>query len=346
MCALRGRRVGVPMVPAVRLPGLPRPQELTKAGRLRLQWMDFYHAHGRNASLTCRHFGISRDTLHRWLKRYDPGDLSSLNDHSRAPKTRRGRTTPTRTIDAVIALRDTHPEWSKYKIGFVLRQGGLRVSDSTVGRLLSAYGRVDRVKSLKRKRAASARYRRTRRPKELVAARPGDLVQVDTKHVNLPWGEKRFHFVAVDIATRMKVAAVFKTGSSRSAAAFLSIVCQRLPFPVTSVQTDNGSEYAGAFDAACRDAGIAHFFSYPRCPKQNAYVERAIRTDIEEFYLFSEVPTAIGDHNDLLRAWDRVYNEIRPHQSLGYLTPAAYYRRLTESQPPADTPEEGCQTCI
>lgn len=36
--------------------------ELSKAARLRLQWMDYYAAHGCNAALTSRHFGISRQT--------------------------------------------------------------------------------------------------------------------------------------------------------------------------------------------------------------------------------------------------------------------------------------------
>jgi transposase InsO family protein len=319
------------MLPVSRMPAeLPSYHELSKRGRQRLSWIDFYFAHQKNASLTCRHFAISRDTLYRWLRRYDSTDLSTLNDRSRAPRTKRGRTTPAPTIDAVLGVRDTHPEWSKYKIGVILRARGIEISDSTVGRLLRSYGRIERSASVKRKRAASARFRRKRKPRELVASAPGDLVQIDTKHVSLPWGERRYHFVAIDIATRMKIAVVFKTGSSRSGARFLEIVLERFPFDVSAIQTDNGSEYAGEFHAACEERSIAHFFSHPRCPKQNAYVERAIRTDIDEFYLYSEVPTDIGDHNDLLAAWDRVYNEVRPHQSLGYLTPAAYHRRLTE----------------
>ena len=30
-----------------------------------------------------------------------------------------------------------------------------------------------------------------------------------------------------------------------------------------------------------------------------------------------------------LRAWETVYNTIRPHQALGYLTPAEYLASLT-----------------
>lgn len=322
--------------PAVRR---ARPSHsLSARARQRLSWIEFYLAHDRNAALCCRHFAISRDTFYRWWRRFDPNDLSGLEDMPRAPRKRRVATTAPETVGAVLALRDAHPEWSKYKLGVLLRGRGVDVSDSTVGRVLSRYGRIERHASMRRKRAAAARLRRPRRPRELVAAYPGDLVQIDTKHVCLPWSKKRYHFVAIDIATRMKVAAVFPTGSSRSAAAFLALVCSRLPFALSAIQTDNGSEYAGEFDAACGAAGIAHFYSYPHSPKQNAYVERAIRTEIDEFYLSAEVPAGLEEHNALLAAWDRVYNEVRPHQALGYMTPAAYYRRLTEQESPSATP--------
>jgi hypothetical protein len=37
---------------------------LTKGGLKRLSWMDWYFSHGENAELTCRHFGISKDTFY------------------------------------------------------------------------------------------------------------------------------------------------------------------------------------------------------------------------------------------------------------------------------------------
>ena len=58
---------------------------LSKAARLRLRWLDFYFAHGRNASLTARRFGISRETVRRWVRRFDPRDLTTLEDGSRRP---------------------------------------------------------------------------------------------------------------------------------------------------------------------------------------------------------------------------------------------------------------------
>ncbi len=306
------------------------PPPLSKDAKRRLAWMDFYRAHGDNAALTCRHFAIPRSTFYRWRARYDPHDLTSLEAKSTAPRKRREPLTPLSTIDAILKLRDERPAWSKYKLAVVLvRDSGIEVSASTVGRVLKRHGRIDKKASLKRTRAAKGRNKRRRRPKDLVPSCPGELVQIDTKHLTLPWSEKRYHFEAIDLATRMKVSGVARTASSRSASVFLSSVLTAFPFPVLAIQTDNGSEFAHLFERVCEDAGIPHYLSYPRCPKQNAWVERVIRTTQDEYYLYHEIPAELDEHVALLAWLDRDYNEVRPHQSLGYLTPLEYYRDQT-----------------
>lgn len=326
---ITGRFSYVRIRPAAWSRALKAPPPLSKRAAQRLSWIDFYRAHGGNAALTCRHFAIARATLYRWLARFDPTDLSSLEDRSRAPVRRREPTTPTSTIDAVLRVRDGHPAWSKYKISVVLaRDCGIEVSASTVGRILTRHGRIERKESLRRQRAARGRNKRKRRPKDLVVANPGELVQVDTKHLNLPWSEKRYHFEAIDLATRYKVSGIARTSSSKSAEAFLRHALGCFPFPVLAIQTDNGSEYAHLFEKACEDAGIPHYLSYPRCPKQNAWVERVIRTAQDELYLYHEIPVELEEHAALLAWFDHEYNEVRPHQSLGYLTPVEYYRSI------------------
>jgi transposase InsO family protein len=306
---------------------------LSKKGKLRLSWIEYWTAHGNNVSLTCRHFGIARTTLMRWLARYDRYDLTTLEDRSTAPRSRRTPTIALSTVDLVLQIRDERPAWSKYKLSVVLeRDFGVGVSASSVGRILTRHGRIEAKASARRKRAAVGRNKRMRRPKDLTPTAPGELVQVDTKHLNLPWSKKRYHFEAIDLATRMKVSGVANTASSKSAAAFLVEALERFPFHVKAIQTDNGSEFAHLFERACVDAGIPHYLSYPRCPKQNAWVERVIRTAQDELYLYHDTPVSIAEHAELLAWFDRDYNEVRPHQSLGYLTPAEYYARQTRSQ--------------
>lgn len=317
----------------IHLPRARPSRSVSSEALRRLQWMRFYETHAHNASLTCRHFAISRDTFYRWRRRYDPSDLSTLEDRSRAPHHRRRRTTPLEVERLVLRLRDANPGWSKYKIAHVaLRDHGVTVSPSTAGRVLTRFGRIDPKKSARRRRAA--KHARSRRPRELVASMPGDLVQIDTKHLYWPGNVRRFQFVAIDLATRFKVSEVFTTASSRSAACFLDHALARFPFPVSAVQTDNGSEYLGEFSHKAGRLGIAHFFSYPHCPKHNAVVERQIQTEIEEFHMHVDVCYDVEEFNDLVVAWDRYYNEVRPHQALGYLTPMAYLHHKTDSPRP------------
>ena len=51
-------------------------------GKRRLAWIEWYNGHGKNARKTCWHFSISPDTFYCWLKRYQSGHLSTLEDSS------------------------------------------------------------------------------------------------------------------------------------------------------------------------------------------------------------------------------------------------------------------------
>ncbi len=58
----------------------------------------------------------------------------------------------------------------------------------------------------------------------------------------------------------------------------------------------------------------------PRSPKLNGCVGRAHRTHTEEFYEVTESSFDIAELRVELLEWEQVYNAIRPHQALGYLT--------------------------
>ncbi len=116
---------------------LAKIQELSREARLRLQWMDHYEAHERNASLTCRHFGISRQTFYRWRKRYDRHHLESLEGRSHTPRRVRRPTWSHELALAVLHLREQYPRWGKDKLVVLLRGRGWEASTSTVGRILT-----------------------------------------------------------------------------------------------------------------------------------------------------------------------------------------------------------------
>jgi putative transposase len=319
---------------ALRLAG--RGRELSPAARRRLKWMDYYEEHSRNASLTCRYFGISRQTFYRWRKRYQPRRLQSLEDHTRRPRRVRQSTWSPELAQAVLELRE-ETRWGKDKLAPLLRQAGWTVSNSMVGRILSKLRRRGLLVEAPRAGAVAVRRPRPprpyaiRKPKDYRARAPGDLVQVDTLDLRPLPGVVFKHFTARDVVSRWDVLEVHTRATARIAATFLDAIQARMPFPVRAIQVDGGSEFQADFERACQERDIRLFVLPPRSPKLNGSVERAQRTHTEEFYEFWDLPWSVTPLNRKLRAWERIYNTVRPHQSLGFRTPRQYLRDLARA---------------
>ena len=147
---------------------------------------------------------------------------------------------------------------------------------------------------------------------------------MDTLDVRLLPGVVFKHFTARDVVSRWDVLEVQGRATARAAARFLDAIQARMPFPVGAIQVDGGSEFQAEFEQACQQRGIRLFVLPPHSPKLNGHVERAQRTHTEEFYDLYDGDVALPALNRALRAWERVYNTVRPHQSLGYLTPRQF----------------------
>ncbi len=164
---------------ALRLAG--RGPKLSPRARLRLRWMDYYNSHGHNARLTCRYFGISPQTFYRWKRRYNPQRLESLEERSRRPHRLRQPTASPTLVEAVLKLREKYPRWGKDKLVLLLREEGLPVSTSMVGRILRRLKQrgvlvePPRLPVSARRRPRPRPYA-VRKPKEYTASRPGDIV--------------------------------------------------------------------------------------------------------------------------------------------------------------------------
>jgi putative transposase len=94
---------------------------------------------------------------------------------------------------------------------------------------------------------------------------------------------------------------------------------------------DGGSEFAAEFEQACQQKEIPLFVLPPKSPKLNAHVERSHRTHNEEFYQVQADSVEVARLNQQLRRWEHTYNQIRPHQSLAYLTPLEFLNRWKRS---------------
>ncbi|MDR7420326.1 MAG: integrase core domain-containing protein, partial [Armatimonadota bacterium] len=183
-----------------------------------------------------------------------------------------------------------------------------------------------------RRRARLARRYAQRKPWGYHPQAPGALVQLDTTPITLYPGCQRIHVTARDVVSRKDVVAAYKRGNSAAAAHFVRQELPRMGFTIRAIQIDGGSEFKARFEQACEAMGIHLFVLPPRRPQLNGQVERAHRTHQEEFYDLTEVPDNLAEHNALLRAHEAVYNGIRPHQALGYLTPNEFLARYQTDQ--------------
>ncbi len=327
------------------IPGSEYIRSLVRQGTIspdaarRLKWFDFYSRRG-DARLTCRHFGISPQTFYRWRNRFDPYDLTTLEAFSRRPYHVRKPMTPGLVEDRILELRQKYPRWGKDKLVVLLRKQGVRVSTSTVGRVMKRLKeRGVLVEPFNIRQAREARKRRRkpryaiRKPQGYRVTAPGDLIQVDTLQIRLQSDDCRWQFSSRDLISRWDVSRAYRRATSYTASLFLEYMQRKFPFLIRAIQIDGGSEFKKHFEEACRQRGIRLFLIPPKTPKLQCYVERANRTHREEFYEVEDIHEELEEHNKQLEEWDKTYNYVRPHQSLAYLTPAEYYHGWLKTHP-------------
>jgi len=279
--------------------------------------------------------GVSRASAFRWKKKYLESEkrLTSLLPKSTKPTRVREMTTPAKIMGFVKKLREKYPRLSKYKIKpfldiFCQENDLPKYSVSWIGKLIKRY------RYFFNERKQVRRKRRTQR-KNRVKYCPGQneielgYLQLDGIRVDFEGGSYYF-LSAIELKTRQAFNKRVPSLSSKSTRIFLEEILESLEYQIHSVQTDNGSEFHKEFEKAVDELGIKHLWSYPRKPKTNGYVERFNWTVQDEFINY-EIDTATYDlalFDKKLDTWVKYYNQTRPHQSLGYMTPNQYLLHL------------------
>lgn len=280
--------------------------------------------------MVCQLFGISKATLYRWHDSVDLKDPSTLKEKSRRPKRVRK---PCWTHEQVLAVRDLraqYPKWGKDKLALLLLQQGIKLSASTIGRILSYLKRRGELRESPR-RAISVKRKTlrpyaVRKPKDYSAVYPGDLVQLDTLDVRPVSGVVLKQFTARDVVSKWDVIEVHRRATAISARLFIETLQRRMPFQIRAIQVDGGSEFYAEFEQACKELNIKLYVLPPKSPKLNGAVERANRTHTEEFYEVTDCPWSVSELNPQLIKWEYTYNCIRPHAALNLKSPLQFLR--------------------
>lgn len=288
----------------------------------RERWIKL-HLEG-NVSVTelSRKSGFSRDTLHRWKKRYLQYGITGLKELSRAHHSH-PRTTHPGIVLRIFQIRTQYHFCAK-KIQIRLRKEGVCMSTRGIHKVL------------KREHLISTKRRMPRtdiwRPKSTI---PGEMVEIDVALMKKYQGRWLYQFTAIDNCTRLRYLKIYSEQHTGNAVDFLERVINHVPFQIRGIKTDNGSiftnRYSGAyrrhsmgrthaFDQCCKRNNITHYLIDPGKPAQNGKVERSHRTDREEFWNYVSF-SSLDELEHKQEIYLRWYNTQREHLGIGGLTP-------------------------
>jgi transposase InsO family protein len=289
--------------------------------RVRLKLIALEYANHLAVTKACREFNLPRSTFYCWKQKYDKEGRSGVYGKESVAHNYPRKTSP-EVIEKILEIRTDH-QLGALRITYYLdRYHGIKISESTVTRVLRAHG-ISRLPKTAPKRALhSKRY-----AKEV----PGHRVQVDVKFLRLKNREgkivKRYQYTAIDDATRIRALQILPKHNQDCAIKFMDYVIEKFPFRISTVRTDRGHEFQARFHWHVEDQGIRHVYIKPRTPQLNGKVERSHRTDQTEFYQLLTYTDDI-DLNAKLQAWENFYNYDRPHISLNGKTPYEVMKSL------------------
>ncbi len=263
-------------------------------------------------------------SLKRWKQAYEEFGLDGLTPKSTAPKTS-PRETP---IGIKELVKDKRKETNlcAQKIHWRLEKEGVIVPISTIGKILKDEGlvKVYRMKKIKYKHIKVQRL-------------PGELVEIDVKHVPDPIaGHKYYQYTAIDTASRWRHLEIFDEETTNHSVEFLKLVIKKFPYQIRAIKTDNHATFTNyyvgtykrsdlsvktlhALDVFCAEHTIIHYLIDKGKPTQNGKIERSHGEDQRKFYERNTF-TSVTDLKCKIVVWNEYYNNLE-HCSLGGKTP-------------------------
>ena len=247
----------------------------------------------------CRVLGQSRNTQQRVLRR-GAGD-AELMERMR-----------------VLALQ--HPRYGYRMIRGRLMGEGWRVNPKRVYRLWREAGlKVRRVARKRPRPGDGANACHVRKPEYAHHVWTYDITSDETAE-----GRGLKFLVVIDEFTRRCLA--IEVGRSMTSKQVLRVLEEqvRVHGAPGAMRSDNGPEFiAKRVKAWLEQSGVETLYIEPGSPWQNGYVE-SFNSRFEEEFLSQELFRGREEAAGLAERYRVEYNEVRPHSSLGYKTPARY----------------------
>jgi putative transposase len=222
--------------------------------------------------------------------------------------------------ERLVELARKKPRFGYRRLHILLIGSGERVNHKRVFRVYREAGLAVRRKARKRLvREGSPRPQLTAANQEWA---------VDFAHDAMASGRAMRVLAVVDECTRESLRLEVDTSfASRRVTRALEMILTEREKPL-AIRCDNGPEFTSRhFLAWCIERGIELVHIQPGKPQQNGYVESFNGKFRDECLNVSWFEN-LWDARRKIAAWQKEYNEERPHSSLGYQTPAEYARQL------------------
>jgi transposase InsO family protein len=288
-------------------------------------------ADGHDVVAAAQQWGVTRQTLHTWMSRYEADGLAGLEDRSHRPRSCPHQMPPL-VEAALLELRRAHPGWGPRRLVVELARRGVGPvpSESGVYRALKRAGVID----------PGGRRRRRESWKRWERGVPMELWQMDlVGGIGLVDGSTAKALTGLDDHSRFCVSArLMPRERTQAVCDGLAEAMRRHGVP-QQILTDNGKVFTGRFghpptevlfDRICRENGVEHLLTAPRSPTTTGKIERfhrSLRAECLTGQLFRSLPVAQAAVDE----WVEFYNTQRPHQSLDMAVPAERFTASTAS---------------
>ncbi len=234
------------------------------------------------------------------------------------------RYVPTRINDVNLLARmqklaDEKPRYGMPRIHELLRRSGEQINHKRTERLYYSVLKL----GLRRKKPRR-RYRCETRSPLAEATNANQIWSMDFVSDQLSDGRRVRGLTIIDVYHRKNLALDFDTSlTGVRVVQNLDRICALHGFP-QFITVDNGPEFIClALDRWAYANGVKLKFSRPGKPTDNPFIE-SFNGKMRDEFLNTHWFTGISDLRIKAAAWQKEYNEERPHSSLGMLTPVEY----------------------
>lgn len=289
-----------------------------------------------NVSQLCKRYGISRKVGYKWLNRYRAGGQKALQDQDKRPHTSPGQTEKG-VEDRILTLRKKNPEWGARKLKIILeRDSSLLVpSASTIGLILKRNGLIKEERSIQQTPMQRFEY-----------DNPNELWQMDFKGGFKLLDNANCHPLTItDDHSRFNLCLAACTNQqSLTVRERLIAVFRKYGLP-DRILTDNGTPWGttgnstidGDYSFSALEVwllrlsvNVIHGRPYhPQTQGKEERFHRTLKTELLQYEQFRNIEHC----QQRFDRWRDKYNLERPHQAIGFKTPAQKYAHSLKTFP-------------